>query len=56
MYDILYKISDGTRYLALFGSDKYDATYDRIRYIISLKSSITYTLSHYFTKIKIDPY
>ena len=34
---------DGTGYLTLFGSEKYDAIYDRIRYLISLRSSITYT-------------
>ena len=32
---------DGTRHLIFFGSEKYDAIYDGIRYIISLKSSIT---------------
>ena len=30
----------GTRYLTFFGSEKYDAIYNRIRYLISLKSSI----------------
>ena len=33
---------DGTRYLILFGSEKYDAIYNRIRYRIALKRSITY--------------
>ena len=37
--------------------EKYDAIYDRIiKYIISLKSGITYIFSHYFAKIKVDPY
>ena len=35
------KIHDGTRYLTLFGSEIYDAIYNRIGYPISLKSSIT---------------
>ena len=45
-----------TRYLRLFRSEKYDGIYDRIRYLISLKSGITYTFSHYFAKIKVDSY
>ena len=32
----------GTRYLALFGSETYDAIYNRIRYLISRISGITY--------------
>ena len=47
---------DGTRYLTLFGSEKYDAIYDRIRYLISLKSGITYIFSCYFAKIRVDSY
>ena len=35
------RIYDETRYLTLSGSGKYDATYNRIRYFISLKSGIT---------------
>ena len=37
--DWILKIYDGTRYLTLFGSKKYDAIYDRIRYLINLESS-----------------
>ena len=48
------RIYDGTRYLALFGSEKYDAVYDRFRYLISLKSGITHIAAHYFVKIKVD--
>ena len=33
---------DETRYLTFFGSEKYGAIYGRIRYIICLKSDITY--------------
>ena len=36
------RVYDGTRYLVLFGSEKYDAIYNRIRYLISQKSGITY--------------
>ena len=46
--------SDGTKYLVLFGLKKYDAIYDRIRYLIGLKSGITYVLSYNYAKIKVD--
>ena len=36
-------IYDGARYLRLFGTKKYDAIYDRIRYLTSLKK-----VSHIF--------
>ena len=48
------RIYDGTRYLTLFGSEQYDAIYNRIR--LSLKSGITYIFSHYLAKIKVDSY
>ena len=54
--DGFIRIYDGTRYLALFGFEKNDAIYDRIRYLTSPKSSITYIFSHYFAKIKVDSY
>ena len=38
------RIYEGTRYLILFGSKKY-AIYNRIRYLMTLKSSITWVLS-----------
>ena len=47
---------DGIRYLTLLGSERHDAIYNRIRYLTSLKSSITYVFSHYYTKIKVDSY
>ena len=31
----LIKIYDGIRYLVLFGSEQYDAIYNRFRYVIS---------------------
>ena len=30
-----------TKYLVLFGHEKYETTYDRIRYFIGLRSGIT---------------
>ena len=54
--DGFIRIYDGTRYLTFFGSEKYDAIYNRIRYLVSLKSGITYIFSHYFAKMKVDSY
>ena len=48
------RIYDWTRYLILFGSEKYDAIYNRIRKSRIVKSSITYIFSHYYAKIKVD--
>ena len=48
------RIYDETRYLTLFGSEKYNGIYNRIRCLISLKSGITYFYFKnnifYFTK------
>ena len=38
--DGFIKISDGAKYLVLLGPETYDAIYKKIRYLISLKSSI----------------
>ena len=46
---------DGIRYLVLFGSEKYDFIYDRVRYLTGVKS-ITYVISHIYAKIKADSY
>ena len=54
--DGFIKTYAGTRYLTLFGSEKQDALYDRIGYLISLKSRITCILSRYFGKNKADSY
>ena len=43
-------------FLVSFGSEKYDFIYNRIRYLISLKSGITYFFSYYYAKIKVDFY
>ena len=52
--DGFIRVNDGTRYLTLFDSEKYDAIFNNIRYLRSLNSSLTYIFSHYFTKIKVD--
>ena len=54
--DGIIKIYDGTRYLTLFGTKNYEAIYDRIRYLISIKSNFTFIFSHYFVKSKVDSY
>ena len=41
-------------FLVLFGSEKYDSIYIRSRYLISLKSGITYISSYYYAKIKVN--
>ena len=50
------RIYDRSRYLTLFGTKKYNAINDRIRYVMSLKGGITYIFSHYFAKVKADSY
>ena len=44
------RIYDGTRCLTFFGSEKYDAIYNKIGYLISLKSGIPYIFSHCFVQ------
>ena len=48
--DGFIRIYDGIRYLFLLGPEKYDAIYNRIRYLISLKRSITYISFPLFCK------
>ena len=50
------RVYDGTRYLVLFGSEKYDYIYDRIRYLIGVKSGVTDIISFNSAKIKVDSY
>ena len=54
--DKFIKIYDGSRYLVLFDPEKCDAVYDRIRYLISEKSGITYSISYNFARIRIDSF
>ena len=49
----LVRVYDETRYLVLFGSEKYDLIYNRIRYLVGVKSGITYVISHNYAKIKV---
>ena len=52
--DRFIRVYDGTSYLVLFGSEKYDSIYNRIKHLISVKS--TYITSHNDAKIKVDSY
>ena len=54
--DEFLRISDGTRYLVLFGSGKYDSIYDRIRYLLNVKGGITYIISHKYATIRVGSY
>ena len=48
--DGFIRTHDGTRYLTLFGSEKNDVFKNKIRYLTTLKSGITYIFSSYFAK------
>ena len=50
------RVYNGNKYLVLLGPEKYDTIYERIRYLISVKSVITYTISYNYARIKIDSY
>ena len=49
--DGFIRICDGNRYLSLLGSESYDDIYNKIIYLRSLKSGITYVFSHFHVKI-----
>ena len=49
-------IDPKTRYFKLFTLEEYETIFCRIRFLISEKSDITYILSHYFPKLKVDSY
>ena len=54
--DGFIRVYYGTIYLVLFGGEKCDFIYNRIRYLIGVKSGITYVISHNYAKIKVDLY
>ena len=54
--DGFIRVYDGTRYLVLFAPEKYGTIYNRIRYLISHKSGITYVTSHNHARIIVDLY
>ena len=44
---------NGTKYLVLFGPQKYYAIFNRIRYLVGLKNSIANVVSHDYAKTKL---
>ena len=40
----------------LLGNKKYDAIYNKIKYLTSIKSGVKYIISHYSATIKVDSY
>ena len=52
--DWFIRVYDGTRYLVLFGGEKYDFIYNRIRHLIEVKSGIKCVISHNYAKKKVD--
>ena len=48
----LIRVFAGITCLVLFSPEKYDFIYNRIRFLIGVKSSITYVISHNYAKIK----
>ena len=51
--DEIIRIYDRRRFLKLFSTKRYDAIYDKIRYLLSIKSGITFTISHYLQRSKL---
>ena len=51
--DGFIRVYNETRYLLLFGSEKYDSIYNTIRYLRSVKSGITYIISDNYAKMKV---
>ena len=51
---LVYEFS--IKYLVLFGPEKCDAIYNRIRYVISEKSGITYVIYQNYAIFKVDSY
>ena len=39
--DGFIRVYDGSRYLVLFGPEKYDLIYKRIRYLVGVNSGVT---------------
>ena len=54
--DGFIRVYDGIGNLVLFGAEKYDSIHKRIRYLIGVKSGITYVFSHNYARIIVDSY
>ena len=51
--DGFIRVCNITRHLVLFSPEKYEAIYNRIRYVMSQKNDITYVITHNYTKSKL---
>ena len=54
--DGYFRVNKENRYLELFGLEKHDVIYRRIRYLTSVKSGIIYAFCHYYSKINVNSY
>ena len=54
--DGFIRVYDGTGYLVLIRTEKYDDIYNSIRYLISQKCGIIYVFSHNYARNKINLY
>ena len=54
--DAFIRVYDGTRYSVLFGIEKFNCMYNKIRYIVNLKSGITFIISHNYSRDKVHSY
>ena len=54
--DGFIKIYDRIIYFVLFASERYNAIYNRIKYLVSEKSGITDSINHNFARIRIDSF
>ena len=54
--DGFVRVYVGTRYIVLFGAEKYDSIYNKVRYYIGIKGGITYVFSHNYARFKVDSY
>ena len=56
------RVYDRNKYLVLFGIEKHNSIYSRIRYLISVNGGISYIISHisqiifHYATIKVDSY
>ena len=48
--DGFVRVYDGSRYLVLFGPEKYDLIYKRIRCLVGVNSGVTSVTTHNFAK------
>ena len=54
--DLIIDVDSKNKHLILFDYGLFDKIYDKIKYLISKKSSITNSINQNFGKIRIDSY